>query len=131
MKFMIALAVGLSFALTSFAAETKDAKRDVAQSRGFKIKLHSGTATAHKLMDEEPTYLISIYGDAAKTVWNSLKSTKAVNMGNSSAAGVDKWTQKVATNITCDRIYDAEEKTSQYSCSLSIIDGVAQGGAAG
>ena len=52
-------------------------------------------------------------------------------MGPSAPGNSDKWTQKVATNITCDRIYDAEEKTSEYSCSLTLVNGVAQGGAAG
>lgn len=128
---MIALALGLSFALTSFAAETKDAKRDVAQSRPFKPKIYSGTVSTYKLLNEEASYLVNFYGDAAKTIWKSLKSTKQVDMGAASAGSTDKWYQKVSTNITCDRVYDVDEKKSEYSCSVTFVDGVAQGGAAG
>lgn len=131
MKLLVTLGLTLSFAATSLAAETKETKREVAQARPAKIKLYSGAATVHRLLGDTPSFYLSIDGAAAKKLWLSLKSTKAVDMGTASPDSSDKWFQKVAEDITCDRVYDAEEKKSEYSCGLYFTDGVTQGGGAG
>jgi hypothetical protein len=113
----------------ALAAETKaDSKRDVAQADAIKkIKFFEGSSTSYKLLFPANTQLVIIKGDSARNIWKSL-SVKQIEMENNTDSA---WYQKIAENVTCDRVHQKSENKHEYTCTMSLVDGVAGGGGAG